>query len=52
MRQIGFAFGIALIGALVQRNEPPAYSTAFAVASACTLGLAALAFALLGRSER
>jgi MFS family permease len=52
MRQIGFAFGIALIGALVQRNDPYAYTTAFAVVAACTLGLTALAFALLSRSER
>jgi EmrB/QacA subfamily drug resistance transporter len=52
MRQIGFAFGIALIGALLQRNDPYAYTTAFTVIAMCTLGLAALAFALLGRSER
>jgi MFS family permease len=52
MRQIGFAFGIALIGALLQRNDPYAYTTAFAVVAACTLGLTAFAFALLGRSER
>jgi MFS family permease len=52
MRQIGFAFGIALIGALLQRNNPLAYTTAFAAVSACTLGLAALAFALLSRSEK
>jgi predicted MFS family arabinose efflux permease len=51
MRQIGFAFGIALIGALLQRNDPYAYTTAFTVVAACTLGLAALAFALLSRSE-
>lgn len=51
MRQIGFAFGIAMIGALLQNNGPLAYTTAFAVVSACTLGLAALAFALLSRSE-
>lgn len=47
MRQIGFAFGIALIGALLQPNDPHAYTTAFSAAAACTLGLAALAFALL-----
>ena len=52
MRQIGFAFGIALIGTLLQRNDPHAYATAFAVISACTIGLAALAFALLSRSDR
>ncbi|MGY8704147.1 MFS transporter [Bradyrhizobium sp. 18BD] len=52
MRQIGFAFGIALIGALLQRNDHYAYTTAFAVVAACTLGLAAFAFALLSRSER
>ncbi len=52
MRQIGFAFGIALIGALLQRNDPYAYTTAFAVVAACTLGLSAFAFALLSRSER
>jgi EmrB/QacA subfamily drug resistance transporter len=50
MRQIGFAFGIALIGALLQRNDPFAYTTAFAVVSACTLGLAAMVFVLLKRS--
>ena len=52
MRQIGFAFGIALIGALLQRNDPYAYTTAFAVVAGCTLGLTAFAFALLSRSER
>jgi EmrB/QacA subfamily drug resistance transporter len=52
MRQIGFAFGIALIGARLQRNDQFAYTTAFAVAAGCTLGLGALAFALLSRSER
>jgi hypothetical protein len=52
MRQIGFAFGIALIGALLQRNDPYAYTTAFAMVAACTLGLTAFAFALLSRSER
>jgi len=52
MRQIGFAFGIALIGTLLQRNDPHAYATAFAVISACTIALAALAFALLSRSDR
>lgn len=51
MRQIGFAFGIALIGALLQRNDPLAYTTAFAMVSACTIGLAALAFALLSRLD-
>jgi MFS family permease len=51
MRQIGFAFGIALIGALL-RKDPDAYATAFAAVAACTLGLAAVVFALLGRSER
>jgi len=52
MRQIGFAFGIALIGALLQRNDPHAYTTAFAMISAITIGLAALAFALLSRADR
>jgi EmrB/QacA subfamily drug resistance transporter len=51
MRQIGFAFGIALIGALLQRNDPQAYSMAFAVVAGCTLGIALIAFALLGRTE-
>ena len=50
-RQIGFAFGIALIGALLRSNDPSSYAAAFAVVSALTLGLAALAFALLKRSE-
>lgn len=52
MRQVGFAFGIALIGALLQRDDPHVYTAAFAVVAACTLCLAARAFALLGRSER
>jgi hypothetical protein len=52
MRQIGFAFGIALISTLLQRNDPYAYTTAFAVVAACTLGLTAVAFALLSRYER
>jgi MFS family permease len=52
MRQIGFAFGIALIGALLRRNDPYAYTTAFAAVAACTLGLTAFAFALLSRSEK
>jgi predicted MFS family arabinose efflux permease len=51
MRQVGFAFGIALIGALLQRRDPLAYTTAFTVVSACTLALAAIVFALLSRSE-
>jgi EmrB/QacA subfamily drug resistance transporter len=51
MRQIGFAFGIALIGALLQRRDSLVYTTAFAVVSVCTLALAAIVFALLGRSE-
>ena len=52
MRQIGFAFGIALIGALLQRQDAHAYTTAFAVVAACTLGLAVFAFVLLRRSRR
>lgn len=52
MRQIGFAFGIALIGALLQRDDPLAYTTAFVVVAACTIGLAGLAFALLSRSDK
>jgi hypothetical protein len=51
MRQIGFAFGIALIGALLQRDDPFNYATAFAVVGASTLGLTAVAFALLTRCE-
>ncbi len=51
MRQIGFAFGIAMMGALIQRNDPLAYSTAFAVIAVCTLGLAAIAFVLLSQSD-
>jgi EmrB/QacA subfamily drug resistance transporter len=47
MRQIGFAFGIALMGALLQRGGSLAYTTAFAVVAICTLVLSALAFALL-----
>jgi EmrB/QacA subfamily drug resistance transporter len=51
MRQIGFAFGIALIGAVLQRSESLTYSIAFMVVAVCTLGLAAIVFALLSRSE-
>ena len=51
MRQIGFAFGIALIGALLQQDDPSAYARAFTAVAACTLSLAALAFALLGRGR-
>jgi EmrB/QacA subfamily drug resistance transporter len=51
MRQIGFAFGIALMGALIQRNDSLAYSTAFAVLAVCTLCLAFVAFALLKKSD-
>lgn len=47
MRQIGFAFGIALIAALLRSESRHAYTTAFLAAAACTLGLAAIAFALL-----
>jgi Major Facilitator Superfamily len=55
MRQIGFAFEIALIGALLQRPDSLTnatdYSAAFAIVSACTLCLAAIVFTLLSRSE-
>jgi MFS family permease len=51
MRQIGFAFGIALIGALLQRNGAQVYSIAFVVVATCTLSLAALVFALLRRFD-
>jgi len=51
MRQIGFAFGIALAGAVLQSGEPYAYATAFAAVAVCTLALAALAFTLLGRAD-
>jgi hypothetical protein len=51
MRQIGFAFGIALNGALLQRSDTLAYPTAFMVVAVCTLGVAVIAFALLSRSE-
>ncbi|MGL4636588.1 MAG: MFS transporter [Beijerinckiaceae bacterium] len=51
MRQIGFVFGITLIGALLQRSDPMAYTNAFAFISACTFGFAALVFVLLRRSE-
>jgi MFS family permease len=47
MRQIGFSFGIALIGASLRDGDPQAYPAAFAVTGACTLGLAAIVFALL-----
>ncbi|MFG1352575.1 hypothetical protein [Xanthobacter autotrophicus] len=44
MRQTGFAFGIALIGALLQSDDPHAYATAFAVIAVCTVGLAIVVF--------
>jgi len=44
MRQTGFAFGIALIGALLQSDDPHAYATAFAVIAVCTIGLAIVVF--------
>lgn len=47
MRQIGFAFGIALIGASLGHDED--YAAAFALAGACTLALAAMIFVLLRR---
>ena len=50
-RQIGFAFGIALIGALLRSNGP-SYTTALAAVSALTLGLGGVAFVLLGRSGK
>jgi EmrB/QacA subfamily drug resistance transporter len=51
MRQIGFAFGIALIGAVLQRSDSLPYTTAFMVVALCTLGLAAIVFALLRKRE-
>jgi EmrB/QacA subfamily drug resistance transporter len=51
-RQIGFAFGIALIGALLRSSVSSTYTAAFAVIGVLTLGLAAVAFVLLRRSER
>lgn len=51
MRQIGFAFGIALIGACLRFDGPFAYPYAFAVAGTVTLVLAAIVFALLRRAE-
>jgi EmrB/QacA subfamily drug resistance transporter len=50
MRQIGFAFGIALMGALLQSSSAFAYTTAFAAVGLCTLALAVITFALLKRS--
>lgn len=50
MRQIGFAFGIALIGALLRSEDHYSYTFAFLAAAACTLALAAVAFALLRRA--
>jgi EmrB/QacA subfamily drug resistance transporter len=52
MRQIGFAFGIALVGAVLKQNHPPSYLTAFAAVAACTLALAVLVFALLRCADR
>ncbi|MCM0020048.1 MAG: MFS transporter [Tagaea sp.] len=47
MRQIGFAFGIALIGVALRGDAPHAYPIAFVAAGVCTLALAAIVFALL-----
>ena len=49
-RQIGFAFGIALIGTLLRISDVLPYTVAFGVVGACTLALAATTFALLGHS--
>jgi EmrB/QacA subfamily drug resistance transporter len=51
MRQIGFAIGIALIGAILQHNDLLAYHTAYATVSAVTLGIAVIVFALLRATE-
>jgi MFS family permease len=51
MRQIGFAFGITLIGALLKQSDTLAYSNAFMAVSICTLCLGGIVFILLGRSE-
>jgi EmrB/QacA subfamily drug resistance transporter len=51
MRQIGFAFGIALMGALLQRNSSLAYAVTFVVVAVCTLALAAIAFVLLKHAK-
>lgn len=49
MRQIGFAFGIALIGALLQRGGSMAYTTAFVVVGLSTFAFATVTFVLLKR---
>jgi MFS family permease len=49
MRQIGFAFGIALLGALIQPDHQASYPLAFATAGLITLAFAAAAFVLLTR---
>lgn len=51
MRQISFAFGIALIGAWLRVDGPFAYPYAFASAGIVTLALAAIVFVLLRRTE-
>jgi EmrB/QacA subfamily drug resistance transporter len=47
MRQIGFSFGIALLGAALQFNSSGDYRAAFIAAGASTLALTAIAFWLM-----
>jgi hypothetical protein len=47
MRQVGFAIGIALIGAVLQMDAGKPYPSAYALVGVITLVLAALVFAML-----
>jgi MFS family permease len=47
MRQVGFAIGIALIGAALQLDAGKSYPSAYALVGVITLVLAALVFAML-----
>jgi hypothetical protein len=47
MRQIGFSFGIALLGAALQLSSNGDYLAAFIVAGASTLALTAIVYWLM-----
>jgi hypothetical protein len=51
MRQIGFSFGIALLGAALQLSSSGDYLAAFAVAGASTLALTAIVYWLMGGKQ-
>jgi hypothetical protein len=51
MRQIGFSFGIALLGAALQLSPSGDYPAAFVVAGASTLALTAIVYWLMGGKQ-